>query len=98
MGKVAKTVSELGRVPPSAFFSCISNHIPRHQTPLRVVFLIDDHLIVSFPDRLLILWKLSPSNCSSTMVWKLKLQEDVDEQFEGESFQRMSNLDRKSVV
>lgn len=77
MGKVAKTVSELGRVPPSAFFSCISNHIPRHQTPLRVVFLIDDHLIVSFPDRLLILWKLSPSNCSSTMVWKLKLQEDV---------------------
>lgn len=77
MGKVAKTVSELERVPSSAYFSCLSNHVPRHQTPLRVFFLKDDHLIVSFPDGLLILWKLSPLNRSGMMVWKLSLQEDV---------------------
>ena len=78
MGMVAKNLSESGRIPDSVHFLCSSSHTPKHRTPLKLVFLPDNHLIVSYPDGMIMLWGFScPKNRSATLVWKWKLKEDI---------------------
>jgi len=77
MKKTSKHISESGIFPATAFFSCIPSHVPKHQKPIKIVFLLDNHLLVSYPHGLLILWRLSLSSRAAAPVWKWKLQEDI---------------------